>query len=234
MEIQFIAPEGSSSAADAPKSRLKQIRSYARRAAHTKARRERMAEFQRSNHRANDRPHEERTVVVRSNQADRRVVNANPHSSLDSLRRDPFQCLAFRVNDVERVLIDYCKNRHVTRREPRLTQLDVTVFAKNPGPGCTAIIPADTYTSQVTTQLVPFAFADACLLNGLFLHAARRISMVVGHPQAEFYSRLALQYKIACIGMLSRSVLKESDAPSDKIIASSLFLTLDEVRNEPL
>jgi hypothetical protein len=108
---------------------------------------------------------------------------------------------------------------------------DVTVFAPNPSPGCTVIIPAEIYTYQVATQWVPFAFADRCLLNGLFLQTCRKIAALQGHPQAEYYERLALKYKIACIRLLRALVSSGPTAPSDKLIAGSLFLALDEVRD---
>ena len=93
------------------------------------------------------------------------------------------------------------------------------------------IIPADIYTYQVTTQWVPFAFADQCLLNGLFLQSCRKIAALEGHPRAEYYKKLALKYKIACIQLLKALVSSSPTAPSDTLIAGALWLALDEVRD---
>ncbi|KAK3633180.1 hypothetical protein LTR56_015956 [Elasticomyces elasticus] len=87
------------------------------------------------------------------------------------------------------------------------------------------------YTYQVATQWVPFAFADRCLLNGLLLQACRKIAALQGQPQPEHYERLALKYKIACIRLLRALVSSGPTLPSDTLIAGSLFLALDEVRD---
>lgn len=109
--------------------------------------------------------------------------------------------------------------------------LDVTTVAPYPTPDCTVIIPADTYAYQVTTQWVPFAIADQCLLNGLLLQICRKFAALQGHAQAKYYEGLALKYKIACIRSLRPLVSSGATPPSDTLIAGSLFLALDEVRD---
>lgn len=105
----------------------------------------------------------------------------------------------------------------------------VTVYAPTPSPECTVLIPAAIYTYQVTTQWVPFAMADRCLLNGLLLQSCRKIAALPGHPLANYCQKIALRYKIACIGLLRPLISFVVTTPSDTLIAASLFLALDEV-----
>lgn len=238
VELCFItykdpsSPEGSGLASSRP--RTSAIRSHARLAAHRHARHERMSEYQIQSSAFSGHCRYEQDATVALTHPEGHVAMGSPFSYLDSLRRDPFQSLVLPLNEVEQMLIDYCKLTF-SCSPPIWMALtwpdqDVTVFALNPSPSCTVIIPVEIYTCQVMTQWVPFAFADRCLLNGLFLQACRKIAAFQGHPQAEYFGRLALKYKIACIQLLRTLVSSRTTAPSDKLIAGSLFLALDEVR----
>lgn len=79
------------------------------------------------------------------------------------------------------------------------------------------IIPAESYAYQVTTQWIPFAFANQCLLNGLFLQTCHKIAALQGHPHAEYYEGLAIKYKVTFIRLLRALVSSEATAPSDTL-----------------
>ncbi|GAM86227.1 hypothetical protein ANO11243_042390 [Dothideomycetidae sp. 11243] len=240
VELCFVAYEDKSLAHEGPglaRPTSSAIRSHARRAAHRQARHERMNEYRKQSLQSTENSVQENEATRMQTFPNGAVRLGSPSGYLDSLRRNPFQSLAFPVNQVEQTLIDYFKLRfpgHASMKivRSRHPPQDVTVFAPNPSPGCTVMIPAELYRHQVATQWVPFAFADRCLLNGLFLQSCRKIADLQGHPRAEFYEKLALGYKIACAQLLRASFSSEATAPSDAIIAGSLFLALDEMHEQ--
>ena len=102
VELCFVAYGESRAHDGSSRIRTSAIRSHARRAAHRHARHERVSEYQLQSRTPRHAHQQEKGAIV---------AMGSPSSCLDSSRGDPFQSLALPVNEVEQMLIDYCKLR---------------------------------------------------------------------------------------------------------------------------
>ncbi|KAJ5833404.1 transcriptional regulator family: Fungal Specific TF [Penicillium riverlandense] len=211
-EFQFIhtSQPGVPGVASAEKQRL--VHSHAARAAHAKARRQRLVEY--------------RAIKTRSGSEDERqpfstaaaetaiAVIPSPLGFLGSDRRDPFASFARRLNPIEDFLLDYYMANVVPCSNLQRCQIS------HP----------ESRTQHLNKQFIQLAATNASSLNGLFLVTCRHLSQCLPH-KGPYFIQLALQYKIACARSLMEAISSSGmrSPISDSTLVLALFLAHDDI-----
>ncbi|KAH8891540.1 hypothetical protein GQ53DRAFT_746607 [Thozetella sp. PMI_491] len=231
-KVQFIAVSGLPDAPSAKAQRL--AHSHAARAAHAKARRLRMAEYQAG--KGSDPGSSPRKAVVddqEDTQAGLRIrptaavmpsqdVIPSPSTTLSAGRRDPFNVFSTPMGTKEHFLFDHYVNSVI----PYLT-IHCSAAAAEPG----------MYMEMMPKEWVRLAVSDKGFLQGLLLASSRHLSASL-HPCAEmqlrkqeFYEKLAMQYKVACVQALIKAISNGTltGPVSDSTLAKVMMLALDEI-----
>ena len=84
----------------------------------------------------------------------------------------------------------------------------------------------------LTVGWVQLALSNLDILNGVFLNAARSLSVGYQQPlQQQQYSNIAVQYKLLCVKFVIDAISSGSESRrlSDVIVAETLILAFDEV-----
>jgi hypothetical protein len=95
---------------------------------------------------------------------------------------------------------------------------------------CSIVRHPVSYLEFMTEEWMGLAQTDTGLLSGLFLAASRHLSE--NHPQQQLFTRLAIQYKIACVRAVSETISAATLSQfRDSTVANVMVLAFDEVRS---
>jgi len=136
----------------------------------------------------------------------------SPVDLLGSHRRDPFMSLAGPLKPIEHFLLDH----YISAVIPRM-RICCKIIRGGPV----------SYAQFMAEEWMELAQSDTGLMNGIFLSACRHLSDE--HHQQEFYTRLAVQYKIGCVRAVSEAISATiSSNFGDSTVATTMLLALDE------
>ncbi|KAE9376189.1 hypothetical protein N431DRAFT_556396 [Stipitochalara longipes BDJ] len=201
LKIQFI--DLAHPAAPAAAESQRRAHSHAARVAHAKTRRLRTIKYQA------DRNAESSCHNAFKMNMD---VVPSPLGMLVSHRRDPFGSLTGPLKPIEHFLLDHYMSAVI----PRMRVYCSIVWG---GPV--------SYLDHLADEWVGFAQTDMGLLSGLFLAASRHLSE--NHPQKQLFTRLAIQYKIACVRAVSEAISAAMLSQfRDSTVANVMMLAFDE------
>lgn len=82
------------------------------------------------------------------------------------------------------------------------------------------------YLDGMRNKFVPLTLTTPGLLSGALLTTCRSLFFLSRDPQ---YVRLAMQYKVACLGHLNSAISCRSGVMQDATIAQALLLASDDV-----
>lgn len=86
------------------------------------------------------------------------------------------------------------------------------------------------YLEFMTKEWVHLTLTDLGSLSGMFLAACRHL-VENQHQQQQYYTQLAIQYKLYCVQALREAIsLEISSLFKDSTIAIGILLAYDEVR----
>jgi hypothetical protein len=93
---------------------------------------------------------------------------------------------------------------------------------------CNKLRDSERYLNLMTKEWVRLTLTNVGSLSGIFLAACRHL---LENQQQQYYTQLAIQYKLYCIQALREAISFETPSLiSDSTVAVGILLAYDEVR----